>query len=163
MNNLQELEKKYEELGKKIERLKQAKSSKRRKPEWKKSYYYIDSATNIGESVWSNTVPDNFRYSQNNCFKTEQEAQEHLENLKTKGELRLLAEELNEDEVIDWNDDDQDKYFIQYDFHLKMLMREYNCDVQNQGTIYCLNETFLDKAINHIGEERLIKMIKSGV
>ena len=156
---LQELEKKYEELGKEIEKLKNEKKGKRRKPDKNDDYYVIRHGRIMFDCNKIQKVTD-WDYSQGNCFKTRHEAEEHLENLKTKAELRALAEELNGDEVIDWNDGEQWKYCI---FYTSRIASDERCTCQSQGAIYCLDPDFLDKAIKRIGEERLIKMIKSGV
>ena len=105
----------------------------------------------------------NIYYSQGNCFKTEQEAKEQSENLKTKAELRALAEELNGDEVIDWSNAVQYKYCIDYLDAEGCLSFNRSTVYKLQGVIYCLVSNFRVKAIERIGEERLIKMIKSGV
>ena len=106
---LQELEQKYEELGKEIEKLKNQKKGKRWKPDCGEEYYFIGLFGSVCNFSWNNGHEDNYLYSQGNCFKTEQEAKEQSENLETKAELRALAEELNGDEVIDWNDGEQSK------------------------------------------------------
>lgn len=157
---LQELEQKYEELGREIEKLKNEKKGKRWKPACGEEYYFIGLFGSVCNFSWNNGHEDNYLYSQGNCFKTRHEAEEHLENLKTKAELRALAEELNGDEVIDWNDGEQWKYCI---FYTSRIASDERCTCQSQGAIYCLDPDFLDKAIKRIGEERLIKMIKSGV
>ena len=159
---LQELEKKYEELGKEIEKLKNEKKGKRWKPDKNDDYYVIRHGRIMFDCNKIQKVTD-WDYSQGNCFKTRHEAEEHLENLKTKAELRALAEELNGDEVIDWNDGEQWKYCIFYTSRGNYIDRDEMCTCQNQGATYCLDPDFLDKAIERIGEERLIKMIKSGV
>ena len=157
---LQELEQKYEELGREIEKLKNQKKGKRWKPDCGEEYYFIGLFGGVCEFSWNNCPQDNYLYSQGNCFQTEEEAKEQSENLKTKAELRALAEELNGDEVIDWNDGEQWKYCI---FYTSRIASDERCTCQSQGAIYCLDPDFLDKAIKRIGEERLIKMIKSGV
>lgn len=160
---LQELEQKYEELGREIEKLKNQKKGKRWKPDCGEEYYYVGLFGHVGELKWENCFEDQYLYSQGNCFKTEQEAKEQSENLKTKAELRALAEELNGDVAVDWNNRIQDKYYLYISRTINELSSSYVEVHQNQGTIYCLDPDFLDKAIERIGEERLIKMIKSGV
>lgn len=163
MTNLQELEQKYEELGKEIEKLKKEKKGKRWKPVNDDNYYILNDLGKINTSRWRNDPIDNFRFSQNNCFRTEQEALKHLENLKTKAELRALAEELNGDEVMNWETLFQYKYHLYCDNRKDNLEQDYNDQFQKQGIIYCLDPDFKDKAIERIGEDRLIKMIKAGV
>lgn len=163
MTNLQELEQKYEELGKEIEKLKNEKKGKRWKPDKGEEYYFVSHFGDTHCTTWLDANSDNFRYQQDNCFTTEKKAQEHLENLKTKGELRVLAEELNGGEVINWETLCQYKYHLYCDNRKDNLEQDYNNQFQKQGIIYCLDPDFKDKAIDRIGEERLIKMIKAGV
>ena len=160
---LQELEQKYEELGKEIEKLKNEKKGKRWKPDCGEKYYYLGLFGHVGELKWENCFEDQYLYSQGNCFKTEQEAKEQSENLKTKAELRALAEELNGDEVIDWENFTQSKYHLYVNKENMKLSILFNDCLQFQGAIYCTDQDFKNKAIKRIGEERLIKMIKSGV
>ena len=159
---LQELEQKYEELGKEIEKLKNEKKGKRWKPDNNDDYYVIRHGCVMYDCNKIQEVTD-WDYSQGNCFQTEEEAKEHLENLKTKAELRALAEELNGDVAVDWNNRIQDKYYLYISRTINELSSSYVEVHQNQGTIYCLDPTFKDKAIERIGKERLIKMINSGV
>lgn len=159
---LQELEQKYEELGKEIEKLKNEKKGKRWKPDKNDDYYVIRHGRIMFDCNKIQKVTD-WDYSQGNCFKTRHEAEEHLENLKTKAELRALAEELNGDEVIDWSNAVQYKYCIDYLDAEGCLSFNRSTVYKLQGVIYCLVSNFRVKAIERIGEERLIKMIKSGV
>lgn len=98
---LQELEQKYEELGKEIEKLKNEKKGKRWKPELGDSYWCLGWNGEVNQRVYNGVCQYSHDWNilQGNCFQTEEEAEEHLENLKTKAELRALAEELNGDEV----------------------------------------------------------------
>ena len=75
-------------------------------------------------------------------------------------QLKNLAERLNNGEKIDWNNIEKDKYYIYYDYANKELRKEYNNAWSNQGTIYCLDENFLDIAIKEIGEENLLKLFE---
>ena len=159
---LQELEQKYEELGKEIEKLKNEKKGKRWKPDKNDDYYVIRHGRIIFDCNKIQEVTD-WDYSQGNCFQTKEEAEEYLENLKTKAELRALAEELNGDEVIDWSNAEQYKYCINYLDAEGCLSFNRSTVYKLQGVIYCLVSNFRVKAIERIGEERLIKMIKSGV
>lgn len=160
---LQELEKKYEELGKEIEKLRRTKCSTGWEPNKGEDYYFIRDYGDVHSVSWIGDPVDNFRFAQNNCFQTKEEAEEHLENLKTKAELRALAEELNGDEVIDWSNAEQYKYCIDYLDAEGCLSFNRSTVYKLQGVIYCLVSNFRVKAIERIGEERLIKMIKSGV
>lgn len=160
MNNLEELKKKYAELGAEIERLEKQKENKRWRAEKNEEYYYIDTAGEIDESHEANDIIDDFRYKTRNYFKTEQEAQEHLDKINTYWELMDLAEELNNGEEIDWEDDSQVKNFIEYNHDTEELREYYSWNCKEIGNIYFLNENFLEIAKERIGEERLIKLFE---
>lgn len=75
-------------------------------------------------------------------------------------QLKNLAERLNNGEKFDWDDIDEDKYYIYYGYVNKELRKEYNNVRMNQGTIYCLDEDFLEIALKEIGEENLLKLFE---
>lgn len=160
---LQELEQKYEELGKAIKKLKNEKKGKRWRPKHGDEYWRVNGVGHVDWAMWVDRPDDLFAYNQNNCFQTKEEAEEHLENLKTKGELRQLAEELNDGEAIDWSNLEQRKYCFYFDHSDKTINCDYDNAFKMQGAIYCLDPDFRSKAIDCIGKERLVKMIKSGV
>ena len=70
---------------------------------------------------------------------------------------------LNKGEKIDWENTSQEKYFIYLDNEYNKLGYADNiCGkwCQYQGTVYCLDQNFLDVAIQEIGEGRLIKYLR---
>lgn len=160
MKNLEELKRKYEELGKEIERLENKKSYKRWRAEFNNDYYYIDEDGNINSIYENNDISDVFKYKTRNYFKTEEEAEKHRKNLKTYYELMDLAEELNNGEEIDWENLHQIKYSITYDSDDKEIFSISNNVIKNLGQIYCLNKNFLEVAKQKIGEERLENLFK---
>ena len=160
MKNLEELKRKYEELGKEIERLENKKSYKRWRAEFNNDYYYIDEEGNINSIFENNDISDVFKYKTRNYFKTEEEAEKYRKNLKTYYELMDLAEELDNGEKVDWNNTNQAKYSISFDISIGIL-KQVNCRYyKGLGEIHCLNEKFLNIAIDRIGEERLEKLFK---
>jgi uncharacterized protein YlzI (FlbEa/FlbD family) len=137
--------------------------NKKWQPQEQESYYYINSLGQIWGEIYAEAHEDLWRKMNGNCFPTREQADQYLENLKTKAELKALADELNGDEVIDWEDCNQDKYYLTYngkDNHISCSLAEV-CMIS--GNIYCLSEYFISKAIDRIGEQRLINMIKAGV
>ena len=71
-----------------------------------------------------------------------------------------LAEELNNWEKIDWEDDNQKKYTIFYDYEKNELDQGYKWIVKNLGAIHCLDRNFKEKAKEKIGEDKLKKLFK---
>lgn len=153
MNNLEELEKKYEELGKEIERLKKDKA-KRWRANRDEQYYVIGNYGYVANSSENGTDIDTGRYEIGNYFKTREEAEKALEKIEIKQELEDLALELNNRKEIDWNDENQHKYYIYYDFFRDKIQCNENTFCK-RFDVYCLDENFKDKAIKRIGEEKL--------
>lgn len=158
MKNLKELKRKYEELGKEIERLEKNKG--RWRAEDKEYYYKVGDCGEVEYISEDLHDFDEFRYKTRNYFKTEEEAQTYLDNIKTYYELMDLAEELNGDEKIDWKDVNQIKYCIVYKNNEDRFFQYFYCVDNRIGNIYCLDKHFLEKAKERIGEERLIKLFR---
>lgn len=161
MNNLEKLKRKYEELGKEIERLEKEKSCKRWRAKEDQEYYYINNYLNsVSMDLEENKITDNYLYKTFNYFKTEEEAQRHLDNINTYYELMNLAEELNEGKKIDWNETSQKKFYICYDYYNEELSLCYHYNVKDTCQICCLSENFLKIALERIGEDRLENLFK---
>jgi hypothetical protein len=167
LEQIEQLELKQQELIRQqnevAEMIKNLKNNKKWQPETKDLYFYVSSEGDIFRDEWYTTLDDEFRMSTDNCFKTLEEAEQHLENIKTKAELRALADELNYGKMVDWENENQSKYYIYYDHDTHILDYAMNTIYQRQGHVYCLNSDFLQEAIKRIGEQNLINMIKGGL
>ena len=165
LEQIDELKQKIEELEKEVNfpEFDEVKKGVRQKPECGVVYFYLKHDGYIGSTHWGIEDTDLFRFNTGNCFKTKQEVEEYKENLLTKQALKDLALELNNGVEIDWEDDNT-KYsiYIQTDSDIKL--NQCDCfDYIDLGQIYCLDSDFLTIAKDRIGEEKLIKLIKSGV
>lgn len=160
MEILEELKKKYEELGKEIERL-ENQSDVNWRAALNENFFYIDENTDIGWSFDNNisTFADNC-YKTGNYFKTEEQAEKMLEKIKIYVKLKRLAEKLNDGQEIDWNNSKQEKYYIYFFKSDKKLILTNTIGIQDIGQIYCLDEDFLEKAKQEIGEENLLKLFE---
>lgn len=163
--NREELLKQRDKLQKELDKLTELINKKdiRFKPEYGGYYYYLGSNGNITKTDWANLTGDWFRYNSGNCFKTEDEGRDYKENLITKQQLKDLALELNNGVEIDWSDDKQLKFYIYFGKFQQDLDQDNNIGCSDIGQVYCIDESFLDVAKERIGEEKLIKLIKSGV
>lgn len=168
--NKQQILKQIDELKQKIEILEKEvnspefegiKKGVRWKPKRRDEYFYLDSNGFVQISAWTKHEFDFQRFDLGNCFKTEQEAEEYKENLLTKQALKDLALELNDGVEICWKDENQPKFYINYYSLSKALSQDFSKTIQGTD-IVCLNENFLAIAKDRIGEEKLIKLIKSG-
>lgn len=165
LEQIDELKQKIEELEKEVNspEFDEVKKGVRQKPECGVVYFYLKHDGYIGSTHWGIEDTDLFRFNTGNCFKTEQETKDFKENLLTKQALKDLALELNNGVEIDWDYYYQLKYYILYNNKFKTLSIDFDRNHQCSSKIYCINPNFLDIAKDRIGEEKLIKLIKSGV
>ncbi len=161
MNNLEE---KIKEIEKHLEELKVQLTEENKKDKYKRkrddNYWFLNC---IGESVMAYDYyedEDNFNYNIGNYFETEEQAKNYKERLLIEQELRDIARELNKGEEIDWDNTNQDKYYIEYSFYGDGILYSFHSYTKIQGTIYCLDINFKHVAIERIGKERLTKYLK---
>ena len=165
LEQINELKQKIEELEKEVNspEFEGIKKGVRQKPEDGEEYFFVDSFGEIYHNDWCDDYRDLFRFNTGNCFKTEQEAEDYKENLLTKQALKDLALELNNGVEIDWVNETQKKYSFIYSHNKNKLYYTPNEAWQELGPIYSLDYKFLEIAKDRLGEEKLIKLFKSGV
>ena len=165
MNNLEELKQELKKIENKINELEnkvieEINKYKRKRCENGERYWFLNS---LGEAELAsdyNGDEDDFSYNIGNYFETEEQAKNYKEKLLIEQELRDIARELNKGEEIDWEEKEEYKYYLYYNFvNNEINYRSYTI-IKLQGIIYCLNENFKDVAIKRIGEERLTKYLK---
>lgn len=157
MENLEDLKKKYEELGKEIERLENAENGGRVKEG--RTYYYIDDEGDIMSDSDYRYCTDTYRFEIGNYFRTESEAESALEKIKIYTKLKRLADRLNVKDPISWRNEYQNKYYIRVNRNVNELGIDRNQYLQKQGIIYCTDNNFLNIAKEEIGEEELKKLL----
>jgi hypothetical protein len=161
MNNLEE---KIKEIEKQLEELKGQLTEEDKEDKYKRKrnsrYYYLNSCGAIYNVFDNEIASDNFRYSTGNFFETSEEVKIYQKKLIIEQELKDIAKELNKGEKIDWNNKEQNKCFLCFDYFYNKIDYIQNRYNKIQGTIYCLDNTFKDVAIERIGEERLKKYLK---
>ena len=164
MDNLEDLKKQISDLQSKVTKLENEskkenkKENKRWRAEIDDTYFYINDVGYVDVSHENNDSFDKYRFKTRNYFKTEEEEEEYQEVINTYYDLMDLAEELNNGEKIDWNDNQQCKYTIFYNFEDNFLKRTNAYVCKEFGQIYCLDGDFLKKAIKKIGKDKLIKL-----
>lgn len=156
IENLEELKRKYEELGNEIKKFE-------KKNRWRAKenevYYFVNSLGDIISDCESYCRLDDFRYKTRNYFRTSKEAEDYLEKINIYCDLKNLAEELN-DEEIDFDNPNQTKFYFEYNSHTKEFLEYGTVSVKEINQIYCLDKKFLEIAKERIGEDQLIKLFK---
>lgn len=124
-------------------------------------YYYFDSYGDITRQCYGDECEaDDFRVATGNCFKTQEEAQFRLNQIKVYAKLKNFADEHNDE--IDWKDKNgcKNKYCIVCDFDRKAkIYIAYACYVKESGTIYFSSKELAEQAIKEVGEDRIKKYL----
>ena len=126
------------------------------KPEDREEYYFI-WGRGITDGVWSGWNIDENKYAIGNCFKTREEAQNAVERLKIRAELQRYADEHNE--PIDWKNNNQEKWYIYFDYDDKRFVYMWKSFTRNCFQIYFSSEEIARAAVQAVGEERIKKYL----
>lgn len=166
MENLEELKKKYEELGQKINELEnnlKNKNNRSRVNHHCKYYYinYINGDLEIDSDTECNCKIDDSRYNMGNYFKTKEQAEKALRKILIYTKLKDLANRLSEEDPVDWSNSDQDKFYIYYDHYYNSLSQNSFSYTHYINNIYCTCADFLRVAIKKIGEKELKELFEN--
>jgi hypothetical protein len=85
---------------------------KRWKPEVNKGYFYVDDFRYISNAIFVNDKHDRYHLGQGNMFKTQAEAEKHVEKLEAISDVVNYCYE--NDFVVDYVLNEDKKFFIQY-------------------------------------------------
>lgn len=118
------------------------------------TYYVISTNGLIHECIWHNDDLNKRQLEIGNVFLTEEEAELEVERRKVKAELKRYASMC--EEPIDWNNGDQEKHLLFYDYNNSgiAITMQWSC---NWGDIHFTDKDILVKAIEEIGKDRIIK------
>lgn len=151
---LEEINKTKEHLAN-MEKMLEECEYKRWKPEAGDEYYFVTSALEVWNDTNYNICTDIRRAGAHNCFRTAEEAKEEAEKILVRRMLEDIARRLNKGEKPDWIKRYQKKYHLGYDQINSTITLECRTTIIAQGTVFCLDKSFRDIAIQEIGEERL--------
>lgn len=93
-------------------------------------------------------------------YATEEARDKAMFKLEIETKLKNIAERLNNSRKIDWEDRNQQKFYIHYNYDKEILDIYVGFYRKNQGAIFCLDKNFLEAAKKEIGEEELKKYFK---
>lgn len=157
---LNEIEKTKEHLAN-MEKMLAKCEYERWKPKKNETYYYVDYDGEVSQSDFDSSFGyDVSRYNICNCFQTKEQAKAEAEKILIRRQLEDIARMLNKGEKIDWIKCYQKKYCLGYSQINSKITLECNTTMIAQGTVYCLDNSFIDVAIQEIGEARLKKYLK---
>lgn len=126
------------------------------KPDENETYFIVDSKGILNCHNMSSTT-SKLHFDFYNCFQTREQAEAEAEKILVRRQLEDIARRLNRGRKIDWDDENQQKYFICY--NKNGFNSGYNLE-ESWGSVYCLDKNFKDIAIEIIGEKRLKKYLR---
>lgn len=129
------------------------------KPKASQNYYYVDNVGDIQITTWRDIHFDDAYYSTFNCFQTREQAEAEAEKILVRRQLEDIARRLNRGRKIDWDNENQQKYFINYDGECNGFSNGYSL-CNSYAQVYCLDETFKAVDIQEIGEKRLKRYLR---
>lgn len=122
--------------------------------------YFIVSSGGANRCINARKTSLNAHYNFYNCFQTREQAEAEAEKILVRRMLEDIARRLDKGRKINWNDDLQSKFYIDYDSKKDEVGFCYIETCKAQGTVYCLDKSFKDVAIQEIGEEQLKKYLR---
>lgn len=144
MDKLEELKKKYKELGEEIERLKEEQAHK---PKYGEDYWFIRYDNEVISNIWYADDIDEARYKLGNVFRTQEEAEFRAEQLKVEAELRRFAQPFK---IGGKN------YTLGYRRLYDKIEITFSEAIQC-GILYFHSKEIVQKAIDTVGEDRIKK------
>lgn len=154
------LQEELDKLNEQIDNIDNNSCIRWRAEQFQETYWTVDVRGKCVEYWDYYNAVDNFAYNSGNYFKTKEEAEDYRDNIIIKQELKDLALTLNKGKRINFDNTDRKCFICLCDGKLKT---SYHITDREIGNIYCLDENFIDIAKKEIGEDNLIKLIKSGV
>ena len=130
------------------------------KPEPNEEYYYVNQVSEACKDINEGFDIDVRRYKAYNCFRDREQAELEADKILVRRQLEDIARRLNKGRKIDWSDTNQRKYYIYIGMRNNNLLWGQDILVKTEGTVYCLDKSFLDVAIQEIGEERLLSYLR---
>lgn len=130
------------------------------KPEKGKMFYFLNSYNKAISETWDSDYSDAGHYNIYNCFQAREEAETEAEKILVRRMLEDIARRLNKGKKPDWIKCYQKKYSLGYDQVNSKITLECRTTIIAQGTVFCLDDKFLNVAIQEIGEERLKKYLR---
>ena len=83
--------------------------------EYGEKYYFIYPDGDVLSAIWRNSEMDNGMYNQNNVFKTRREAWFESKRRALVAKIHRFRDECNDGKRLDWDNENQQKFYIVYD------------------------------------------------
>lgn len=158
-NKISELEKMLCELQDELEDMeeKEAQKGKIWKPEYREEYWYINFDGKIYKEANNEVNVDRAIINLGNCYPTKEKAEFEANREKYTRLFRQYVEQHSE--PLDWEDEEQRKYYCYYSLITGEIFYDFGLINQNTFQIYASSEEVLKEAIDFIGEDNFKRFI----
>lgn len=99
------------------------KEHKHFKPRYKETYFFVCTDGAIYRDMWTDDEIDYKFYQNNELYRTEEEAE--FARDKNKFLLKMQRDFEDNSDVMDWEDDEQSKYYLFYDYRKREVTLSY--------------------------------------
>ena len=129
------------------------------KPKVDEMYYYIAFDGSLGLYRYEDDYVDEACLALDNCFETKEAAEWEKQHRIVATELKHFVQENDPRPIMeeDWGNSCVRKHYIYYDCEAREIFFSYKNADKNANQVYASTDEVLEKAIEHIGEERLKK------
>ena len=121
------------------------------------TYWLIKNSGDVGAMTWDNSTYDEWCYLIGNCFKTEEEAEEHKKQIYYTARYKNYIEEHSE--PLDWSNTKRDKYYALFGYESNEIVVDSFWYHKSQGVIHASSEQIIWDAIKEIGEDNFKKYV----
>lgn len=132
---------------------------KRCKPQEGEQYWFVDTDGMVNSYVWNNSSFCNDMFAFNNCHPTEEETEVAAKKKRVIAKMEIFAEEHNECEI-DWRNDNQPKYTVNYDYSYPNLRTCKIYHTLDLGAVYFTSEEVAQACINELGDEIIAAFVE---
>lgn len=124
------------------------------------TYFFVDGDGDVLDSQWDSDLRDASRMNIGNVFRTVAEAEHETERRMVLTELRQLARESWGDDKADWSNSAQDKWSLRFDHNTGTWGAYVYNSLQCQGAVWFDTREAAEAAIETIGADRLMLLLK---
>lgn len=119
-------------------------------PEFGEEFYYVNDAEYVASSRWGNTLTDNYRRDFLRIFRTSDEAFRYVDIMRACKEASFEP---------DWEDADQNKYTVYYDYVDKQLRISYHNSCNYGERFLFESKEIAQGLIDKLGEKDIAKYV----
>lgn len=113
-------------------------------------YFYITHTGDTRISRWIAHGIDKSHLNFGNIYRTQEEAEKAILNIRIRNKLRMFAEEINGEWRPNWEDHDEIKWYCVYNESTREWLTVEDCFIHSINEIYFKTEELAKRAIEEV-------------